>query len=555
MRLRTHAGFRLFWTASTVSDFGTPITTLAIQVLVVTTLSGSAVDVGLVNAARWLPYLLFGVLVGALADRARRKPLLVGSDLGRAGLLCAVPLLAWPGLLSLPTLAALVAVFGLLSLVNDAAHQSFLPRLLPRDALTRANARLAQGSAAADTAGPAIAGGLVGWLGAPAAVLVDAGTYLASGLLIARVRIVDPPAPARAPLGREIREGLAWVYGHRLLRPLSLCTHGWFVFYATLGAVYVPYGLLHLGFGAFGLGLTLALAGVGGLVGAGLSERAGRAGADDPARLAAAGRRHRDHRGHPDRQPRGRRARQPGQRLRARTVEPAGAGVPAGDHPGPAAGPDERDDALHQPGRGGGRRAAGRAGRRLRRLPSGAVAVRRRRRGGRSHAARQPVPYRPLTTRREHMSEIENPVEMGRAIIDGHWYMTLATADASGKPWASPVWFAHDGYREFLWISKPEARHSVNLAVRPQLGIVIFDSTVGMGGAQAVYVDAEASELHGADRDRALAVYSRRSVEFGERELTLADVTAPAPHRLFRAVPSEQFVLDATDRRIPVALG
>jgi hypothetical protein len=78
-------------------------------------------------------------------------------------------------------------VFGLLSLVNDAAHQSFLPRLLPRDALTRPNARLSQSSAAADTAGPAVAGGLVGWLGAPAAVLVDAGTYLASGLLIARV--------------------------------------------------------------------------------------------------------------------------------------------------------------------------------------------------------------------------------------------------------------------------------------------------------------------------------------------------------------------------------
>ena len=282
MRLRTNAGFRLFWTASTVSDFGTPITTLAIQVLVVTTLSGSAADVGLVNAARWLPYLLFGVLVGALADPARRKPLLVSTDLGRAVLLCAVPLLAWSGRLSLPTLAGLVAVFGLLSLVNDAAHQSFLPRLLPREALTRANARLAQSSAAADTAGPAVAGGLVASLGAPAAVLVDAATYLASGLLIARVEVVDLPAPVRAPLVQEIREGLAWVYGHRLLRPLSLCTHGWFVFYATLGAVYVPYGLLRLGFSAFGLGLTLALAGVGGLVGAGLSERAGRAGLTIP---------------------------------------------------------------------------------------------------------------------------------------------------------------------------------------------------------------------------------------------------------------------------------
>jgi hypothetical protein len=153
------------------------------------------------------------------------------------------------------------------------------------------------------------------------------------------------------------------------------------------------------------------------------------------------------------------------------------------------------------------------------------------------------------------MSGIENPVEMGRSIVDGHWYMTLATADESGKPWASPVWFAHDGYREFLWLSKPDARHSMNLAVRPQLGIVIFDSTVGNGGAQAVYLDAEAGEPHGADRERALAVYSRRSIEFGAKEWTLADVTTPAEHRLFRAVPSEQFVLDATDHRIPVTLG
>jgi hypothetical protein len=153
------------------------------------------------------------------------------------------------------------------------------------------------------------------------------------------------------------------------------------------------------------------------------------------------------------------------------------------------------------------------------------------------------------------MSGIENPVGMGRAIVDGSWYMTLATADASGNPWASPVWFAHDGYREFFWASKPGARHSVNLAVRPQLGIVIFDSTVGSGGAQAVYLDAEASELHGADQDRALGVYSRRSIEFGEPEWTLAEVTAPAAHRLFRAVPVEQFVLDTTDHRIPVALG
>ena len=276
MRLRDSNGFRPFWTASTVSAFGSQVTTFAVAVLIVTTLGGTAADVGLVNAARWLPYLLLGLVVGALVDRVRRKPLLVGTDLARAALLCLVPLLALPDLLSVPMLIAIMTLFGMASLVNDAAHQSFLPRLLPRETLPWANARLEQSSAAAETSGPAVAGGLVSWLGAPVAVLVDAASYLASALLTARIPVEEPPAPIRGPLLPEISQGLGWVYGHRMLRPLALSTHGWTLFAAMLGAVYVPYGLLELDFSALGLGLTLAAAGLGGLVGSGLSERWGR---------------------------------------------------------------------------------------------------------------------------------------------------------------------------------------------------------------------------------------------------------------------------------------
>jgi MFS family permease len=276
MRLRTSTGFRLFWTASTVSGFGSQITMFAVAVLVVRTLGGTATDVGLVNSARWLAYLLLGLVVGALVDRFRRRTVLVATDLARAGLLCAVPLLAWPDLLSVPVLIAIMAVFGLASLVNDAAHQSFLPRLLPRDALPRANARLEQSAAAAETSGPAVAGALVSGLGAPLAVLVDAASYLVSAVLTARIPVQDPPAPVRGPLRRQIREGLGWVYGHPTLRPLALSTHGWTFFAAALGAVYVPYGLLELRLSAFQVGLTLAAGGVGGLLGSGLSERWGR---------------------------------------------------------------------------------------------------------------------------------------------------------------------------------------------------------------------------------------------------------------------------------------
>jgi len=84
-----------------------------------------------------------------------------------------------------------------------------------------------------------------------------------------------------------------------------------------------------------------------------------------------------------------------------------------------------------------------------------------------------------------------------RAVIDSNSYMTLGTADESGLPWVTPVWFAHSGYREFLWVSSPEARHSRNLEARPDVSIVIFDSQVSPGDAEAVYVSARAAELSG----------------------------------------------------------
>lgn len=161
-----HPGFFRFWTASTGSDFGSYITTIALQVLVVITLHGSATDVGFLNASRWLPYLLFGLVVGALVDRRRRQPILVVSDVGRGVLLGVIALLWLVGLLTLPMLMVLMVAFGVLSLLNDAASQSFLPRLVPPSSLLAANARLDQSSSVAQTSGPVVAGALVTAVGA-----------------------------------------------------------------------------------------------------------------------------------------------------------------------------------------------------------------------------------------------------------------------------------------------------------------------------------------------------------------------------------------------------
>src|SRR5215212_4139391 len=134
---------------------------------------------------------------------------------------------------------------------------------------------------------------------------------------------------------------------------------------------------------------------------------------------------------------------------------------------------------------------------------------------------------------------------IARELIDSVQYLTLATADDAGRPWASPVWFAREGHRRFLWVSRPDARHSANLAARPEAGIVIFDSTVPMGAGQAVYVEATVELLEGEAEERGIDVFSARSQSNGGPVWTPDDVRPPAPLRLYRATASAHYVLGA----------
>ena len=273
-------GYLAFWTAETVSGFGTYVTTLALQVLVVVSLRGTATDVGLVSAARWLPYLLFGLIVGALVDRWRRKPVLVATDLARAAFLIAIPGLWLAGWLSLPVLMAFVALFGLMTLLNDAASQSFLPRLTPPNALLAANARLDQGAATAQATGPVLAGALVAAVGAPVAVLVDAASYLFSAVMIAGLRVSEPQAGRRgggaaSNLRQEIAEGLRWIYRHPMLAPQAVSTHAWFLCNSLLTTVLAPFVLTGLRLSALDLGLAMAAAGAASLAGSLFATRLG----------------------------------------------------------------------------------------------------------------------------------------------------------------------------------------------------------------------------------------------------------------------------------------
>ena len=139
-----------------------------------------------------------------------------------------------------------------------------------------------------------------------------------------------------------------------------------------------------------------------------------------------------------------------------------------------------------------------------------------------------------------------------RRIVDANRYVTLGTADASGRPWVSPVWYAKDGYGAFLWVSRPGTRHSLNLAERPEISAVIFDSTVPIGTGAAVYMSGSAKELADTELEHGIEVFSEASLADGASAWSLGDVTGDAELRLYRAEISECF-LGESDRRQPVS--
>jgi nitroimidazol reductase NimA-like FMN-containing flavoprotein (pyridoxamine 5'-phosphate oxidase superfamily) len=130
--------------------------------------------------------------------------------------------------------------------------------------------------------------------------------------------------------------------------------------------------------------------------------------------------------------------------------------------------------------------------------------------------------------------------EIARAILDDNEYVVLATADMNGKPWATPVWFAHADYREVVWVSAPEAKHSLNIALRPEVAMVVYDSTVRPGEGQAVYMSGTA----GLAEIGLLDVFSRRAMRSGLGEWSPRRVSGKARLRLYRAEVHEWSILD-----------
>jgi MFS family permease len=280
--------FTKLWAASAISDVGSHVSALALPLIAALSLGATAWQMGLLSAAGTAPTLLIGLFAGVWVDRLRRRPLLIAADLGRAALLLAIPLASVLDALRIELLCVVALLAGALTVLFDVSHVSFLPSLIGRERLVEANSRLEATESVARVTGPGLGGVLIGLLGAPFTLLIDALSFLASALFITRIRVTEPaPAHARAGLAREIREGLGAVSRHTVLQVLAGCSATTSFFGLMFMAVYVLYMTRDLGLGPVGVGLVFATGGVGALAGALVAQPLARRFGPGPAMIVA----------------------------------------------------------------------------------------------------------------------------------------------------------------------------------------------------------------------------------------------------------------------------
>lgn len=265
--------FRRLMAAFAVSSLGTKVAREAVPLTAVLVLNAGPGALSLLGIAATLPVLILGLFAGVWVDRWRRRPLMIAADLLRFAAVISVPIAAWCDLLTIAQLFAVVMVVAALSLLFTVADAAYLPSLVEPDRLTKANAARETIDATAEIAGPPAGGVLVQVLTAPAALLIDAVSYLVSALFLFRMTHVEPVAQARAPQRRvlqEIAEGLRALWHHPILRPLLLARAIRTFFGGMIGPFYVLYLVKHLGISPAVMGVLIACGGLAALAGAAL---------------------------------------------------------------------------------------------------------------------------------------------------------------------------------------------------------------------------------------------------------------------------------------------
>lgn len=249
----------------------------AVPLVAVLLLQAGPGEIGLLASIQSLPFLLLSMPLGLLADRSSRTRLMTLAEALRALALLLLLALILTDRVSIAALAVIGFVAAVGTVAFSVAAPSLVPALVNADKLAHANGRLELARSAAYAAGPALAGALIAWTGAPTAFVLSGMLSVAAVLCLRGITEPTRAAtPARHPL-LELQDGARWVWKSDLLRPILFCSIVWNISWFMLQATYVPYAVHTLGLNASAVGMTLALYGAGMIVGALLAPRVIRA--------------------------------------------------------------------------------------------------------------------------------------------------------------------------------------------------------------------------------------------------------------------------------------
>jgi MFS family permease len=270
------------WAGETVSQFGSQVTLLAVPTVAILVLHAGPFQIGLLSALEFLAFPTLGLVAGVYADRLRRRPIMIGCDLGRLLALGSIPVAFALGALTLEQLYVVALLVGIFTVFFDVAYQSYLPALVDRPNLIEGNTKLEVTRSAAQITGPAVAGFLIQWIGGARAVAVDALSFLLSAIAILTIKKPEPepkPGTASGATGfiPEMREGIDVVFKNPILWRIAACT-GTSNFGSNMifGAVFLIFAYRDLHLSAAVVGIIFGIGSVGWLVGALLASRAAR---------------------------------------------------------------------------------------------------------------------------------------------------------------------------------------------------------------------------------------------------------------------------------------
>lgn len=268
--------FTKLFIGETISQIGSQVTQFTMPLVAIITLNASALEVGVLNALKFVPVIVVAIFAGVWLDRRQRRPVMIACALGNAALIGLVPISSVAGFLSIGLLYVVITLTGSLTVIFDVGALSYVPSLVERDQLSDGNSKLQASGYFAGVAGPGLAGLIVGLITAPITLSIDAVSYLFSAAGLITIVKREPAQEKRADqpsIRHSLAEGFRAVYGTKLLRILLGQSATLNVGFGAVSTIFTLYAVRVLGFSPDKLGLSLGALAAGAFFGSLLAAR------------------------------------------------------------------------------------------------------------------------------------------------------------------------------------------------------------------------------------------------------------------------------------------